>query len=80
MYFQFGTGLQYHAAYTCGQKEIDKIIEKGFDVHPEELKESVYFGEDVKTEELGVMDIPTELIAGIASGQGKAFYSKGFMK
>ena len=79
MHFQFETNLRYRAALQMARRQMKKNEKLGQQLNPQEL-ETILCGsmEDDKVE-LGVMEIPTDQIIGVADSTGMNLYASNFM-
>ena len=78
MRFQFEMNFRYRAAQKRAHKQMKKDEKQGNEQKLAEL--SLYVRENTELErvELGVMDIPTDQIIGVAENDGTS-YATGFM-
>ena len=79
MHFQFETNLRYRAAQKMGLKQMKRNEKMGDGLNPQELDTILNDSMEAVRVELGVMDIPTDQIVGIADGTGKNLYAASFM-
>lgn len=79
MRFQFEMNFRYRAALKRAHKQMKKDKKQGNEQKLAEL--SLYVRENTELErvELGVMDIPTDQIIGVAQSDGTNMYAAGFM-
>lgn len=79
MHFQFETNFRYRAAQKRALKQLKLDEKQGNKQEPEKL--SAFIRENIEAErvELGVMDIPTDQIIGVAEDDGKNMYAADFM-
>ena len=79
MHFQFETNFRYRAAQKRALKQQKKDEKQGNKQEPEELSAIIRENTEAERVELGVMDIPTDQIIGVAEDDGKNMYAADFM-
>lgn len=79
MHFQLEARALYRKAHTLGKKNIRKSVKEGTDPYLKELSSFLDESMVASKEELGIMEIPTENIVGVASDSAKELYASDFM-
>ena len=79
MRFQFEMNFRYRAAQKRAHKQMKKDEKQGNEQKLAELSSYVRENTELERVELGVMDIPTDQIIGVAGNEGTSMYTAGFM-
>lgn len=79
MRFQFETGFCYGKALKLANRQKNKDEKQGKDVHPKALDAFLKKDMEAGRIELGVMDIPTDRIIGVAESKGRELYASNFL-
>lgn len=79
MHFQPEARTLYRKAHTLGKKNIRKSVKEGTDPYLKELSSFLDERMVAGREELGIMEIPTESIVGVAADCAKELYASDFM-
>lgn len=79
MQFMFEANLQYSSALKRAQKMNRKRVKLSEAIHPKRLNAFLNEGMVAEKTDLGVMEIPMNMIAGIADEAGKELYSPDFL-
>lgn len=79
MHFQFETNLRYRAAQKMALKQMKKNEKLGEKMNPQELDMILSEHSEAIKVELGVLEIPTDQIIGVADSTGRNLYAASFM-
>lgn len=79
MRFQAESWAVYRKAYNAGKKELKKQVKQGADPYLKSLSSFLKKDMVVESVTLGVMDIPTDKIVGVATDEGRELYTADFL-
>lgn len=79
MYFQFETDRCYVKALKLDNRQKNKDEKQGNDAHPRALDAFLQKNMEEERIELGVMDIHTDQVIGVAESKGRELYASNFM-
>lgn len=79
MHFQAEGQALYHKVHNLGKKNIRKSVKEGTDPYLKDLSSFLNESMIAGKEELGIMEIPTSNIVGVASEADKDLYASDFM-